>query len=543
MHLPADISSLPLYALYAETHFRFSRLFPSLLFMRQPEVIFDAPRRLAPGEDLPVLLIANDLHRFPARFSDCAVAVAAAGGLPQRFDFSNLDPYEVAHPMQTIMRAFLLRIPRGALPSGTVSLTCRVTMTCGKKQTIVINDNLRTTKKMSFSCYVAGDALPGSEWCGYGDLHMHSQFSQSHVEFGPPVAVIGAVARASGLSFAAITDHSYDLACSMDDFLSPDPESGRWRAFQKEMAVSGSGVLIIAGEEVSCLNAKSEVVHCAGLGLRECLPGTLDGARKNRKRDRQLDLPEAVAAIHSQGGIAFAAHPGVRPPFMQRWLLYRGEWSGADLAQDLDGLQIFNNGITPSFHRAKKLWVELLQKGHRLPLLSGNDAHGDFNRYRFLAAPFLSIGENADRYMGCGKTGIYGNRSSVEELLDGVRDGATFITTGPYAAICSSSSPEDSIVGKSAVAGDGATLFVHAISTPEFGSVRTMEVFAGLRNGSSEKSIFHRQCSGAEYRVGEKIEMNGLPFKPAYVRAEVSCGAAGNGAASSCALTSAVFFD
>ena len=236
MHLPLDISALPFIALYAETHFRFFKLFPSFLFARQPEVIFDAPGRLDPGEDLPILLIANDLHRFPAEFADCAIAVSWPHATPKRFDFPDIAEFELEQPFRSSMRAFILRIPRSALPSGLIYITCRITVKCGNKKHVVINDNLRTSGKFSFVCFVADHHLPGSEFCSYGDLHVHSQYSQSHVEFGPPLAVIDAMAQASGLSFVALTDHSYDLACSMEDYLVPDPDINRWRTFQNELA-------------------------------------------------------------------------------------------------------------------------------------------------------------------------------------------------------------------------------------------------------------------------------------------------------------------
>ena len=50
-------------------------------------------------------------------------------------------------------------------------------------------------------------------------MHVHSQYSQSHVEFGPPLKVIDEMANACGLDFTAVTDHSYDLSCAMDDYL------------------------------------------------------------------------------------------------------------------------------------------------------------------------------------------------------------------------------------------------------------------------------------------------------------------------------------
>lgn len=555
MLLPQDFFSLPFLALYAETHFRFFRLFPSFLFMRQPEVIFDAPRRLGPGQDLPIVLIVNDCHRFPARLTECAVAVSGQQSKPERFDFPDLAAFEVEHPWRAFMRAFILPVPRSKLSSGRVFITCRITINCGKKRHIVINDNLRTTQKKSFSCVIADAVLPGSKFCSYGDLHVHSQYSQSHVEFGPPLQVIDKVAHASGLSFVGITDHSYDLACSMENYLLPDPDLQRWKLQQKELSDSKKfTTILIPGEEISCLNSRKEVVHLCGLGMQNFIPGSLDGARKGRTRERHYSLGEAVEAIHKQKGIASAAHPGVRQGFLERLFLFRGEWSEQDLRHNaIDAMQLFNNGFSLSFNAGKILWLKMLQQGLKVPLLAGNDAHGDFNRYRAITIPFFSIGENICRYMGSGRTGIYGRPDSISGLIDGIHNGATFITTGPFAALCSSTSPADSIPTQQQRPGNLAEVYVHAISTPEFGALRNVTVYAGGYAGSAgsqaplaEKSIFSRNYSTAEYQTCEKVELASLSTKPLYVRVEVACAAPEKTDAEpsvSKAVTSAVFLN
>ena len=547
MQLPADISLLPVIALYPEIHYRFFRWFPSFLNVNQPEVIFDAPRRLGPGEDLPVTLVVNDLHRFPAELSDCAIAVACNDQSPRRFDFTDTASCEVRHPLRRSLRAFVFRIPRSALPGGHFSVTCRVMVVCGKRKRVVINDNLKGTGKLSFACYAANNSLPGSEYCSYGDLHVHSHYSQSHVEFGPPLAVIGVLARAQGLAFAAITDHSYDLACSIDDYLKSDSNLVRWKTFQEEInAEREDGVVLIPGEEISCLNSKGNVIHLCGVGLKEFIPGTMDGARKNRHREKQLTVGEAVGMIHQQGGIALAAHPGTRTDLLQKMFLSRGQWSVNDLLCGINAMQIFNGGFTSSWRNGKALWINMMQRGLKVPVAAGNDAHGDFNRYRAIAVPFLEISENPGRYMGYARTGIYGRHATASELMAALRRGETFITTGPFAAICSSDSSDASIVGHRPVSSDLREIFLHVISTPEFGHIRSMEVYGDERkqSGLPEKKIFSRNYTDVNYKICERIDLVSLPAKLSYLRAEVRCSSSdvNAGGGQSAAYTSAVYF-
>ena len=213
-------------------------------------------------------------------------------------------------------------------------------------------------------------------------------------------------------------------------------------------------------------------------------------------------------------------------------------------------MQIFNNGFSVSFSDGKRLWLKLLQHGLNVSLLAGNDAHGDFNRYRAITVPFFSIGENTCRYMGAGRTGIYGRPDSISGIIDGIKNGATFITTGPFAALCSSTSPADSIIARQKLPHDLAEAYVHAISTPEFGVVRNVTVyagyagFAGLQEQQAEKLIFSRNYTTAKYQTCEKVGLASLSTKPLYMRAEVTCAASGSDDAESSvarAFTSAVF--
>jgi histidinol phosphatase-like PHP family hydrolase len=528
---PFDHPSLPFLALYAETHFRFFRYFPSYLFARRPEIIFDAPRRLDPGQDLPVVLIVNDCRRFPVELADCAIAVSRPRSPTRRFDFGDLRRFEIAHPLQKSLRAFVFPLPRSALSTGAINITCAVTAVAGRRREIVVNDNLRTTAKKPFTCYVSDERLPGSRLCSYGDLHMHSHYSQSHVEFGPPLAIIGRMASASGLSFAAITDHSYDLACRMDDYLAADPNHERWQSFVEELsALNQSPPFLIPGEEISCLNEKNRVVHLCGINLRDYLPGTLDGARRGRRKDPQPTLTGTIRAIHDQGGVAFAAHPGIRPRFLQRLLLYRGAWSNKDLENRLDAMQIFNNGFSPSFHRGKTMWLAMLRQGRRVPLMAGNDAHGDFNRFRALTIPFLAISENYGRYMGFGRTGIYGPLTSKDAIIAGIKNGATFLTTGPYAEI--------GFLSRQPALAEPC---IRAISTSEFGPLRSITVY-GLQRESGHETIVYSGNYANSRSTWEAEFPIPLPAAPlSYLRAEVACAA--DGAGESKAYTSPFFLE
>ncbi|MFW6244374.1 MAG: hypothetical protein ACOC36_00665, partial [Fibrobacterota bacterium] len=218
MSLPEEYL-LPL-VFYAEIHFRFFRGMPSLLFRREPEILFDMPRRVVSGADLPLILLLNDIHKYPVLPESVQVAISQSGSEPKLLSFTELESFRIAHPLESQMLAYTIPIPRSELPEGEIYINARLNYRRirngkpkGSPQT-VLNDNLPTSTKLPYRCNVTDQEFPGNSHCTFGDLHCHSLFSRSHVEFGPPPEIIRQVARASGLHFVAITEHSYDLACS-----------------------------------------------------------------------------------------------------------------------------------------------------------------------------------------------------------------------------------------------------------------------------------------------------------------------------------------
>jgi len=101
--------------LYAETHFRFFRFFPSLIYKKEPEIIFDLPRRLEPGYDLPVILIINDIDRFPVECISVDITISRPSKTTQLFQFQNIKNYIIKKPFPSQSEIYLFTIPRNKL--------------------------------------------------------------------------------------------------------------------------------------------------------------------------------------------------------------------------------------------------------------------------------------------------------------------------------------------------------------------------------------------------------------------------------------------
>jgi predicted metal-dependent phosphoesterase TrpH len=169
---------------------------------------------------------------------------------------------------------------------------------------------------------------------GRADLHIHTSFSDG---WPGPVEVVRR-GRRLGLDVIAVTDHD-------------TIEGALWAA---DYAVrAGAAPEVIVGEEVSTRQG-----HVVGLFLE--------------KRVRPGQSPAAtIAAIHEQGGIAFAAHPFWRTQSNARGRGVHGVgWLAADL--DLDAIEVDNS--TPGFGLFNQMALRLNQDVGLAPL-GNSDAH------------------------------------------------------------------------------------------------------------------------------------------------------------------------
>jgi len=125
-----------------------------------------------------------------------------------------------------------------------------------------------------------------------GDFHVHGFPGDGAL----PAWALRNEARRRGLDVIAFTNHNQRLAGRIGRLISGD----------------GATPLVLRGEEITASH-----YHIAAIGVERPIPGTLPAAA-------------AIAAVHAQGGVAIAAHPGA---------LF---WGGFDAAAraSLDGAEV-----------------------------------------------------------------------------------------------------------------------------------------------------------------------------------------------------------
>ena len=165
------------------------------------------------------------------------------------------------------------------------------------------------------------------------DLHVHSTYSDGGHDIH---TILEHVALSTDLRVLAVTDH--------------DTIDG---AFEARRLGPRYGVEVIVGEEVSTNRG-----HVLGLFLRERVrPGR--------------SIPETVADIHAQGGLAILAHPFDRicnSPMRHRPRPTLDEWRGFDL----DAMEGINGSQLDPLANPR---ARLLGAGLRLAMTGGSDAH------------------------------------------------------------------------------------------------------------------------------------------------------------------------
>ncbi|MCX6640994.1 MAG: hypothetical protein NTW14_11045 [bacterium] len=496
---------LPLIALYPEIHYRF-KLFPFCrYFRRQPEIIADAPYRLDPGQSLPVLLIVKDADRSPVTLEKVDVH-ADCGHL--QFD------QPITLPTQEIRDHFWQHIEWIELPDAApciwkVSVRWQVRINGRSHQ--FWTDNLPGLSHRALEVTQSGRPLPAKPGWVFGDMHVHTVYTEDQVEFGAPLIAYPALGPAMGCSFAFAADHSYDLDDQPGSYYKIDPELRRYRAradHLDRLAKTESGrFVLLPGYELSVSNSRDRNVHLLLINQQTFLPGTGDSAERWLITTCELNAAEALQRL-DVGTLAVAAHPRMRPPLLEKLLLRRGRWEMNDLHDpELWGLQVCNGAFDAGFRAGLQVWVEGLLQGRRWKIVAGSDAHGNFNRFRQVGFPMLRLVESNEQLFGCVWTGVKLEKHlNSENLLEALKLQPSLISNGPFAGVELQRGTDDK---QSAVA--------QAISSPEFGDIESVRLLHGQFGELRESTVLEVSSVGSTQYTGRAA----LSVKDGYLRMEV----------------------
>jgi len=504
--------------LYAEIHYTLKGF--SLVYRPWPEIISDAPHRVEPGQSIPILLLIKDAHRFRISLHSVQTVIEYPDGSAEKVDLIdekiNIHQpwwYHIEHvrPKPDFSGPLRLHVSFYVQRQGK------------KKPRIVRTDNYRGTSHRPLTIFVAKEPYPRFDNWHFGDLHFHSDLTSDQVEFGAPLDATADIARAMGLAFSAVTDHSYDLDDLADDYLRNDPHLSKWRSLQDTVQniEQEKGFIFLPGEEVSCGNQRGKNVHLLLLNNRRFFHGTGDSADRWFRNKPENTIPQILDEL-DENALAFAAHPEDAFTFLHRLLLSRGRWNDADYRHArLNGIQILNGVVDNAFRRGVKRWIKLLLQGRRIIIIAGNDSHGNFNRFRQLRLPFLCFREHTFHLFGKVRTCVYTEgKPKREDIIRGIQNGHCYITTGPAMILDVKNEKGESAGLGDRLSGNRFHLIIRGRSTQEFGCLESCKIWLGMLGSKKETLLFQQDRFGGNHTMYHAQDLQSL-VTPSYLRGEL----------------------
>ncbi len=498
--------------LYAETHYRFKYFF-SYLKKREPEIIIDIPSRLQKGELLPILLIVKDANKYPVEIQTLTV-------------FENEQPLESFQIQKHIEQAYfdtINKMSTSRLETGNHNFSIEVRYRIGKKTKRCISDNHRGTSHNPLRIYISEDPLPRLGDCLYGETHCHSNYTSDQVEFGASLSATAIMAEYLGLDFFCAADHSYDMDDYEDNYLLNDPDLKKWKKFKAEVQrinKAKNKVLIIPGEEVTVRNTRRQNVHLLVYNSEEFYPGSGDSGEKWFKTYSESSI-EDIIKLKRQHVFYFAAHPAESPPFLQKIFINRGEWRNDDCRiPGLNGLQFINGGEDIYKLKGRDLWIRQLLSGYKLIGLAGNDAHGNFSKFRQVGFPFFTMREHHLHLFGVWRTGVYcdGKEITVDNVLGQLGNGNCYLTNGPALQMRVQSANVWYPMGSSCNA--PSKLRLESLSTGEYSPLENIQIIVGDVTRGEEKILFKKEFEKEIFQNSFEFTFTDLPVN-GYIRSEI----------------------
>lgn len=527
---------LPIF-LYAETHYKFKGIY-SRLFKKEPEILADAPSRIEPGLPIPILLLIKDAHRFGIFLDSVKV------------DLTTGEQHTTGEYLfnKTINRERywfqIIYVSPPETMKGFVSVNVTFKIKINDQLKVYQNDNYTISSHLPLQVFLANEPLPRFPNWFFGDFHYHSNYTEDMVEFGAPLAATVDMARAMGIHFFAVTDHSYDLDDREDDWLTNDPQIPKWFRMLDEVKRLNKSVrdfVILPGEEVSAGNSKGKNVHLLIINNNNFIEGKGDGAERWLQTKPDFSIIQILDRLEDEG-LAIAGHPEMKVPLLQQLLIRRGHWQKKDFEHSkLHGFQIWNGDLDEAFYKGSQVWIKKLLQGKRLSLIAGNDAHGNFNRFKQIGFPFFTFREFQSQIFGQMRSSVHlTGELTLGNIIDAVKQGHALVTNGPIIEFHAINEDEKIVSIGDNIEGKRIKIIIRAKSSVEFGGLESIRFFVGDFAEKNEHQVNAVEDFKNDYFFEDSIQLPDR-FGSGYLRAEVDAQKS-TGEITKC-LTNPIWFD
>ncbi len=442
---------------------------------------------------MPVLIVIKDSDKFPVTFLRADVII---GNEKIHYSQKFLPDIKLAIPYYS--KIFFAELDPDI--NGKINVTVRMEFKTEKGLKVIYNHSYPYMPFETLSCEIREKKLISDDWYA-GDIHYHSNHTNDQVEFGADIPSTAVMAKAMGVSWFFVTDHSYDLDDEEDDYLKQSEDFPKWQRMKFECEkYSDDKLTVIPGAETSVGNMNNRNIHLLMSGNQNYVKGSGDGAEKWFQMQPEYKHFEAVK--YGKPTLAIPAHPFEKAPFLQKKLLNRGNWNPEDfdkLAPQI--IQPFNSNNLAKIRKNKKKWIELLLKGKRYSAVAGNDAHGDFNFTRQITVPFWKIVFSRKQLFGQLMTLV-----NDRNIIKGLKSGRIIVSNGAFLNFRLLKN------GKKYLINDVVKPGIYKIETEikSYEKIISVDVFIGNILAGKEKCV--------KYNDGMNIELD----SSGYVRMEMN---------------------
>ena len=343
-----------------------------------------------------------------------------------------------------------------------------------------------------------------------------------------PIPLSAAIAKATGLSFFAAADQSYELKDSDSNTEHIDGKIVRWERFQKAVDSWNKKheIIILPGEEVSCRNRRGGDINLLIINYPEFIHRSTGQAEGNSGSKLDSSLNKVLSRTGSNT-LTFAVHPEKKHSFFTLLFFRKGQWGTFDLTlSGLTGLQIYNGQNGLFLDQGLSRWIRLLLMGERKFVVAGNNVHDCFKRMKKKRFPFSlkRSREGLKQLFGNVRTGIYCTPPIIQEKITAsIRNGRSVITNGPLMDFTiRNEMGERSLLGGE-LKGSLLTIKYRAVSTPEYGSISRVCFYSGDISARVEEPIYTVDFQNSEYSVQNEINLEPL-CSYGYIRGELFSG-------------------
>jgi len=473
---------LPFFLAYAEIHYHFPFLKPKY-FKKEPEIVSDIPIRLVNKNNfsLPVLIIIKDAHLFPIKLLEIKVSVKSSNQSLNR-------KFEINEPINSSYYSRILHLELKIFePEQFLKIVVEIKFENKKGIFSILNDNYQNLGTKYYRVYLTANKLPYPEHWYAGETHYHSNYTNDQVEFGADIPAVKIMAKAMGLNWLFVTDHSYDLDDTEDNYTKTDPELKKWLRMKAECSAnSNQEFQIIPGEEVSIGNHKGKNVHLLLINEQEFITGSGDGAENwfsNKPTHNLSDLTKINKKINN---LLIAAHPVDPIPLLQKLSLRRGYWHRKDyILNNIKHLQLINSADPIQLNKAVNYWRKFLLQGDRFSIIAGNDAHGNFNIMRQISIPFLKLYSSKNQCFGQYQTVF---NYPKNDPVAGLKNNQVIVGNGPYLNFQLHKNNQIYKIGDE-VNGGCYKIEIEKKTSVEFGSITDTRILIGNYTLSKEKDL------------------------------------------------------